>query len=86
MSDPDPLSALIGISQDFPKHSAAIARRVKADEWLERDVANVQAKADVKSAFWVNGRIVADKELDAFRWVRRAEFRRSALIRIFPNR
>jgi len=34
---------------------------------LERDVANVQAKADVKSAFWVNGRIVPDKELDAFR-------------------
>jgi len=69
MSDPNPLSALIGISQDFPKHSASIARKVKSDEWIEREVAINQAKADVKSAFWVNGRIVTDKELDAFRRV-----------------
>lgn len=67
MSDPDPLSALIGISQDFPKHSASIARNVKVDERIEREVSINQDKTDVKSAFWVNGRIITDKELDAFR-------------------
>jgi len=72
MSDPNPLEALIGISQDFPKHSASIARKVASDDSIEREVGILQRQVNnLKNSVWVNGRVLSEKDMNAFRQVGR---------------
>ena len=72
MSDPNPLEALIGISQDFPKHSAIIARKVASDDSIEREVGILQRQVNnLKNSVWVNGRVLSEKDMNAFRQVGR---------------
>jgi len=69
MSDPNPLEALIGISQDFPKHSASIARKVAADDSIEREIGIMQRQVNnLKNSVWVNGRVLSEKDMNAFRY------------------
>lgn len=70
MSQTNPLTALKQISQDFPKYSASVARQWgDAPQALIREVSDNKRKAELRNNVWVNGRLVSDKEMDAFNFM-----------------
>lgn len=66
MASSDPLDALIALSQDFPKYSAAIARKVAIPENIQQKVAKSSMRGSAESAIFVNGKVMSSEGLNAF--------------------
>lgn len=66
MESPNPLAALAELSQDWPKYSAAVARRVKVSPNVERNIPRLYQRGQVAPGVFVNGRAVPDGELNAY--------------------
>lgn len=66
-SSSDPLEALVHLSQDFPRYSAALARRVDHNEDLLREVEINQMSARLGDSVWINGRNLKSTEMNAFK-------------------
>jgi len=66
MSAPQPLDALQELSQDFPKYSAALSRRVPIPDAIARK-AEVMARRDVEPiTLYINGKSYSHPELNAY--------------------
>lgn len=63
----DPLTTLVKLSQDFPKHSAAVAAYNTSDEFLVEYAKNRQAGLPgARNIMWINGLQVDTRQVDAF--------------------
>ncbi|WVN85210.1 uncharacterized protein L203_100355 [Cryptococcus depauperatus CBS 7841] len=60
MSSNDPLDALIHLSQDFPKYSAALARQIKIPEVIKAKGRTIAVRGRGKEAFYVNGKSIGE--------------------------
>lgn len=65
MGSSDPLDALLHVSQDFPKYSAAIARRVEVPEPIQRKMDGVIRRGLSEPAMYINGKPVSE-DINAF--------------------
>lgn len=76
----EPLDTLKRISQNFPKYASSIARRVTPVRELEEAVAANQLKAQggVNMA-WLNGVVVAEKDMNPFALLRLLRKERSVM-------
>lgn len=66
-SSPDPLSALVHLAQDFPRYSAALARRIPFNEETISEIQTNQMNARLGDSVWINGRNLKATDMDAFR-------------------
>lgn len=66
MSSEDPLSSLVHLAQDFPKYSAAIARKVELPAKVRRRGLAIKRRGQADAAFYINGKAIPTKDLDAF--------------------
>lgn len=66
MASSDPLDALIALSQDFPKYSAAIARKVAIPDNIQKRVEKVTLRGSAESTVFVNGKAITAEGLNAF--------------------
>ncbi|KAK4688056.1 UDP-glucose:glycoprotein glucosyltransferase, partial [Tremellales sp. Uapishka_1] len=66
MASEDKLEALAQLSQDFPKYSAAIARRVIVDPVIAEHSVLMGKRGSQPSAFYINGKTIKDTELNAY--------------------
>jgi len=66
LSSEDKLSALQHLSQDFPKYSAALARKVKVSQPIKEKLSELLAMGPMAPAVYFNGKPFARSELDAF--------------------
>lgn len=66
MSSDDPFDTLLKLSQDFPKHSAAIAARNATPEYLEELRSNRALLPSNRNAMWINGLQMDAQHVDAF--------------------
>ncbi|KAL8940480.1 MAG: hypothetical protein Q9216_002809 [Gyalolechia sp. 2 TL-2023] len=80
MSSDDPLDTLIKVSQDFPKHSSAIARRNVSTELLveHRNNREIILPAGY-NVIWMNGMQVEARQMDAFALLERMRRERSLI-------
>ena len=69
LSSEDKLSALENLSQDFPKYSAALARKVEVAQPIKDKVSELLAMGPVAPALYFNGKAYSRSGLDAFTWV-----------------
>ncbi|ORY32220.1 UDP-glucose:Glyco protein glucosyltransferase-domain-containing protein [Naematelia encephala] len=65
-SSSDPLDALQHLSQDFPKYSAAIADKISMSEAIQSKVPNMMRRGPSGPAFYINGKVLTEPELNAF--------------------
>lgn len=70
MSSDDPLSALTQLSQDFPKYSAAVARKVQLPPKIRRRGLAITRRGQSEQALYINGKTVNGKDLNALSYVR----------------
>jgi UDP-glucose:glycoprotein glucosyltransferase len=68
-STPNPLEALLHISQDFPKYSAALARNVNITDAVQNRIDYMERRGQVDAAIYVNGKSVMAEEITAFSYV-----------------
>jgi len=67
MQSPEPLKALMEISQNFPKYATSLARRITVDEELETELkGNWQKLQDGFSAVWLNGMVLQNSDVTVF--------------------
>lgn len=66
MDAPEPLEALIHLSQDFPKYSAAVARKIAIPSNIQARADAIAERGQVKSSIFINGAVVAEDQLNAF--------------------
>lgn len=67
MSSADPFDALVKLSQDFPKHSSAIAAHDHSDNFLKEYHSNRETFLPAGyNIMWINGLQVDSREFDAF--------------------
>ena len=66
ISSEDKLSALEHLSQDFPKYSAALARKVDVSQPIQNKVSEMLAMGPMPPAVYINGKAYSKAELDAF--------------------
>lgn len=66
MASSDPLDALINLSQDFPKYSAAIARKIAVPENIQAKIATLAVRGEAESAVFINGKVIGADGLNAF--------------------
>ena len=69
MSSSNKLEALRELSQDFPKYSAALARKVTVSESLQKKVASMFMRGASSQAIYINGKTFDDSALDAYSYV-----------------
>jgi UDP-glucose:glycoprotein glucosyltransferase len=68
MSSPDPLKALMHISQNFPKYATSIARRIIANSSLIEELQSNRNKAqEGVSMVWLNGMVLQNTDVNVFR-------------------
>lgn len=66
----EPLSTLIHLSQNFPRHATSLSRRVTVSEDVEAEVQNNHAKvAPGGNMAWLNGMLLQEKDMNPFGWV-----------------
>jgi UDP-glucose:glycoprotein glucosyltransferase len=67
MGSESPSAALKELSQNFPRYSAALARKVKVDPVIEAEIdRNLNYGGKVPKGVWLNGRALKESELTAF--------------------
>ena len=66
LASEDPLEALTQLSQDFPKYSAALARRVVVPPNIRNSVTDILYRGSVAPAIYINGKAYRDNEINAF--------------------
>lgn len=67
MGSEDPLDTLLKLSQDFPKHSSAIAAHGVSEEFLKEHKENREAILPAGyNILWINGVQVMPRDVDAF--------------------
>lgn len=67
MKSQAPSAALKELSQNFPRYSAALARKVTVDTAVEAEVKrNFEFGGKVPKGVWLNGRALKESELTAF--------------------
>lgn len=81
-SSPDPLSALVHLSQDFPRYSAALARRTPFNQDAILEVQTNQMNARLGDSVWINGRNLKSTDMDAFRLLDIIREERSRMIEL----
>ncbi len=67
-----PLDMLVKVSQDFPKLSAAIARRIQVDPEIEDEILQnrrVNGIGKVTPSIWINGKLVNTAETDIYKFL-----------------
>ncbi|KAL8945096.1 MAG: hypothetical protein Q9211_000369 [Gyalolechia sp. 1 TL-2023] len=80
MSSDEPLDTLIKVSQDFPKHSSAIARRNVSAELLAEHRNNREIVVPAGyNVIWMNGMQVEARQMDAFALLERMRRERSLI-------
>jgi UDP-glucose:glycoprotein glucosyltransferase len=63
----DPFTTLIKLSQDFPKHSAAVAAYNTSDEFLVEYAKNRQAGLpSARNIMWINGQQIDTRQVDSY--------------------
>lgn len=67
MQSENPFETLLKISQDFPKYSSAMTAVTVSPEFLaEHQVNRAELVPSGFNVFWLNGRQIAERELDPF--------------------
>lgn len=67
MGSEDPLDTLLKLSQDFPKHSSAIAAHEVSEEFLKEHKSNREAILPPGyNILWINGVQIMPRDVDAF--------------------
>jgi len=67
MKSPDPLKALIHLSQNFPKYVTSLARRVTVDSALLDELNGNWEKAQVGlGTVWLNGMVLQNTDVNIF--------------------
>lgn len=66
MSSPDRLEALKSLSQDFPKYSAAIARKVSVPEEMKQKAKDLARRGPDSPSIYINGKAYTHPELNAY--------------------
>lgn len=67
MGSDDPLETLLRLSQDFPKHSSAIAAHDVSEEFLKEHKGNREAILPAGyNILWINGVQIMARDVDAF--------------------
>jgi UDP-glucose:glycoprotein glucosyltransferase len=66
MSSSQPLEALKELSQDFPKYSAALSRRVAIPDTIARKAELMARRGADPLAIYINGRSYSHPELNAY--------------------
>ena len=66
MSAPEPLDALKEFSQDFPKYSAALSRRVAISDTIARKAEIMARRGAEPLAIYINGRTYSHPELNPY--------------------
>jgi UDP-glucose:glycoprotein glucosyltransferase len=66
MSAPSPLDALRELSQDFPKYSAALSRRVPVPDDIARKAEIMARRGADPLAIYINGKSYSHPELNAY--------------------
>lgn len=69
MSAPDRLEALRTLSQDFPKYSAAIARKVPVPDAMKQKAKDLARRGPDTPTVYINGKAFAHPELNAYTYV-----------------
>ncbi|KAF8069177.1 glycosyltransferase family 24 protein [Lyophyllum atratum] len=76
-----PLVTLTHLSQNFPKYATSIARRVVVNTSLEAEIQANSVKAQGGThVFWLNGAVIADKDVNPFGLLRLLKKERSAML------
>ena len=65
-SSSNPLEALQHISQDFPKYSAALARKVIITDAVQDKIRSMERRGQADATIYVNGKSVMAEEITAF--------------------
>ena len=60
----DPISALVRLAQDFPKHAHTIAQ-LNVNETIRLDITRMQGNEGV-NALWINGMAIDPKDVQPF--------------------
>lgn len=66
MSAADRLGALKELSQDFPKYSAAIARKVPVPEEMKQKAKDLARRGPDAPTVYINGKSYTHPDLNAF--------------------
>ena len=67
MASDDPLNTLLKVSQDFPKHSSAIAKRNASTEFVKEHRSNRDILLPAGyNIVWMNGMQIETRQMDAF--------------------
>ena len=69
MSASDRLEALRELSQDFPKYSAAISRKVAVPDSMKQKAKDLARRGPDTPAIYINGKAYSHPELNAYTWV-----------------
>lgn len=67
MSAAQPLDALRELSQDFPKYSAALSRRIAVPDVIARKAELMARRGVDPLAIYINGRSYSHPDLNAYR-------------------
>lgn len=68
MLSPDPLKALMHLSQNFPKYATSIARRVVVDTLLLEELqSNLHKAQEGVGMVWLNGMVLQNTDVNVFR-------------------
>ena len=66
MDSPDKLDALVQLTQDFPKYSAALARKVNVSDAVSGTVVDMFRRAAPTTGIYINGKLFTEAELNAY--------------------
>ncbi|KAI9654583.1 MAG: hypothetical protein M1831_005344 [Alyxoria varia] len=67
MNSKDPMEALAKVSQDFPKHAAALAHQNASEEFVQEHDSNRETFARAgQNIFWLNGQQIPHRDIDAY--------------------
>lgn len=69
MSASDRLEALRELSQDFPKYSAAISRKVAVPDAMKQKAKDLARRGPDSPSVYINGKAYTHPELNAYTWV-----------------
>ena len=82
MASEKPLDALLHLSQDFPKYSAALARKVTIPPNIRSKSLETLERGPVRPAIYINGKAYTDAELNVYSCVAGWPFQNIMMISI----
>jgi UDP-glucose:glycoprotein glucosyltransferase len=67
LNSSDPLSTLVDLTNNFPKHMISMARRINVtDELVEESMANEARIAPGANIMWINGGVLQENDANPF--------------------